>query len=159
MPVTNTLATKLLVAALLAGAAALGVAAISAGGGPGDSAADGPRLRVSTLEAGPGEALTIAGEGCTIEAPDGTTAAKVWLTPAPGTVEWDPRFGEPVAVTIPDGEGSWSVTATVPGPPAEYRLEAACLDEADPPHGFVYRHELLVSDPAPAGPAPANSVS
>jgi hypothetical protein len=118
-------------------------------GGP--SAANGPRLWVSSLELSPGASLTVRGAGCPTDGlvtPAGPTvgdwSVHVWLSPAAGTVPWDPRFAEPVALVPPAADGSWSATVTVPAWHTEYRLEAACFDEASPPHGFLYRHERVV---------------
>jgi hypothetical protein len=117
------------------------------------SAADGLRLTVSDVEVAPGDTVTVSGEGCgaglVSEAPPGSDAARwsvqIWLSPAAGTVDWQPSFGEPVATLGPDADGAWSAELVVPEWRAEYRLEAACLDGASPPGGFVYRHERIVA--------------
>jgi hypothetical protein len=117
----------------------------------GRSATDGPRLTVSALDVAPGDRVTVSGTGCGTDAPVteagtivGAWSVHVWLSPAPGTVTWDPSFADPIALVPPEDDGSWSTTISVPEWHTEYRLEAACFDEASPPHGFVYRHERLV---------------
>ena len=70
---------------------------------------------------------------------------RVWLAPAAGTVPWDPAFGDPVATLTPDDGGDWRVDLVVPEWSTEYRLEAACFDQATPPAGFLYRHERLLA--------------
>jgi hypothetical protein len=116
------------------------------------SAVDGPALTVSDREVAPGDVLTVRGDGCGTD--DGATptgpvvgawSVHVWFSPAAGTVEWDQSLSDPVAIIDPDADGSWSTTITVPEWHTEYRLEAACFDEASPPHGFVYRHERVVA--------------
>jgi hypothetical protein len=69
----------------------------------------------------------------------------VWFTPAAGTVDWDPSLADPVAVVVPESDGSWSAVISVPEWHTEYRLEAACFDEASPPNGFLYQHERVVA--------------
>jgi len=117
----------------------------------GSSAVDGPTLTVSALDVDPGDPLTVRGSGCGTPGsatPAGPTvgawSVHVWLSPAAGTVDWDPAYADPIAVVTPAADGSWSTTISVPEWHTEYRLEAACFDEASPPHGFVYRHERVV---------------
>lgn len=119
--------------------------------GDGRSAVDGPTLSASALDVGPGDPLTVRGAGCGTggaSTPAGPTVGAwtvhVWLSPAAGTVDWDPAFADPIALVPPAADGTWSATITVPEWHTEYRLEAACFDEASPPHGFVYRHERVV---------------
>ncbi len=137
----RALAATAIATVSLAGAAT----AWAVAGDRGPSAADGPELSVSTLEAAPGATVTVEGGGCGTEEGAGAWTAQVWLIPAPGTVTWDPSFGEPVAEITPDENGGWSTTLTVPEHRTEYRLEAACLDEASPPGGFVYAHLRFVA--------------
>lgn len=59
---------------------------------------------------------------------------------------WDPAFGDPVATIAPDDHGSWSAQVTVPEWRTDYRLEAACFDQATPPGGFLYSHLRFVAD-------------
>jgi len=130
---------------VVVGLGATAAFAVARHGGSGTSAVDGPSLTVSSLAAAPGDEITIAGTGCGVDEPPtaGEWQARVWLTPAPGTVEWQDSFGDPVAVLAPDDGGSWSVTLTVPEWHTEYQLEAACFDEAIPPAGFLYAHQVL----------------
>jgi len=108
------------------------------------STALGPQLSVSDAEAEPGALLTVAGHGCVAEGNGAQVSALVWFSPAPGTVEWQPSFGDPVAELAPSADGSWSVDIRVPEWVAEYRLEAACFDDSEPPGGFVYARERVV---------------
>jgi hypothetical protein len=111
------------------------------------------RLEVSAFEVSPGDTVTVAGEGCgtglVSTGPPGsetsTWSVQIWLSPAAGTLDWQPSFGEPVAEIEPASDGTWSVELVVPEWRAEYRLEAACFDGSSPPEGFVYRHERLVA--------------
>jgi hypothetical protein len=103
------------------------------------SQVDGPSLEVSSLTGHPGDDLTVGGSGCDY-------SARVWLTPAPGTVDWDPAFAEPVALVTPADDGDWQVTVTVPEFRTDYRLEVGCFDEAVPPDGFLYAHERYVAE-------------
>jgi hypothetical protein len=125
------------------------------GGSPGSSpsALDGPVLDVSSLAVAPGDTITVAGSGCGVGRPPtvGAWEARVWLAPAPGTVPWDPAFGDPIRRVAPDADGHWEVTVTVPQWSTDYRLEAACFDQATPPAGFLYRHERVVASEAGGG--------
>jgi hypothetical protein len=125
----------------------VGVTASWASTGHGPSAANGPLVETSSLSGQPGDTLTVAGEGCDPdERGTGDWSAHVWLIPAPGTVEWEPAFGHPVAIVAPDDDGRWSTEVTVPEFHTEYRLEAACFDEAPKSAGFLYRHEVFTVD-------------
>lgn len=111
------------------------------------SALDGPPLDVSDLEVEPGAVIQVGGGGCGVDGPPsvGDWEVLVWLAPAAGTVPWDPAFGDPVATLAPDDEGAWQVDLVVPEWTTEYRLEAACFDQATPPAGFLYRHERVLA--------------
>jgi hypothetical protein len=121
--------------------------------GSSPSALDGPVLDVSDRSVAPGETISVGGSGCGVQgpAPVGSWEVRVWLAPAPGTVPWDPSFGDPVATVAPDPGGRWQVDLTVPAWSTDYRLEAACFDQATPPAGFLYRHERVVASPDTAG--------
>jgi hypothetical protein len=136
--------------ALVLAVGVVSAVSVAAGRGPAShdpevngSMVDGSPLTVSALEVSPGDTLQVAGHGCTLDAGVGVPTVHVWFSPAPGTVEWDPTFGEPVASVTPGADGSWLVAFAVPAPTAPYRLEAACLDDAQPPEGFVYARTLV----------------
>jgi len=104
---------------------------------------------VSSLDAGPGETITIAGTGCPgadAGTPVGRWTAQVWLDPAPGEGT-PPASPEPTATVAPDTSGSWWLELVVPDGAGDWRLETACFDDANPPHGFVY----LSPEPAAGG--------
>jgi hypothetical protein len=111
------------------------------------SALEGPPLQVSDLEVLPGAVIHVSGGGCGVDGPPtvGDWEVRVWLAPAAGTVPWDPAFGDPVATLAPDASGGWQVDLLVPQWTTEYRLEAACFDQATPPAGFLYRHERVLA--------------
>lgn len=117
------------------------------------SALEGPPLEVSSLAVEPGETISVAGGGCGVDGPPtvGAWEVRVWLAPAAGTVPWDPAFGEPVATLDPDDSGAWRVDLVVPEWTTEYRLEAACFDQATPPAGFLYRHERVLATDTGSG--------
>jgi len=112
----------------------------------GTSAVDGPELRASALQGSPGDLITVEGSGCPGDAGDepheGDWEVQVWFMPAFGTVPYHPELSDPVAYLTPDDDGSWSTEIRVPEWRTDYQLEAGCFDEAMPPNGFVYAHEL-----------------
>lgn len=140
---------KFVVIAITVGVLAIGIGAAWAGARHGTSAADGPELTISSLTGAPGDLISVAGSGCPGDADDapheGEWEAQVWFAPVAGTVEWQPQFGDPVAYITPDGDGNWSTELRVPEWRTEYKLEAACFDEAQLPNGFLYGHELFVA--------------